>query len=87
MIGILVLAIKWPNCVLTEIVGQIIGIRAVVRLAVPGFSGGVAVRLVWGPEGVRRELVGMVVAGNSTIVFITPVAAIEQAMGLTVRLP
>lgn len=76
-------SIRWPSGDAPLITGQIIGIRGAVPLAVPGFSGGVALRIVWTPEGIRRELVGMVVAGNETVVFITPHRSIETALGLT----
>jgi hypothetical protein len=75
--------IRWPSGETPAIADQIIGIRGAVSLAEPGFSGGTAIRLSWAPTGVVRELVGMVVAGNTTYVFITPHAEIEAALGMS----
>lgn len=63
---------------------QFIVRRGVTAFAVPGFSGGPAIRLRWTADGVLRELVGMVVAGDGIETYVTPVHAIEQSLGLSV---
>lgn len=77
-------SIRWPSGEIVQIEGQRIGVRGVTRLAEPGFSGGVVFHAAFmGDEQIRRELVGMTVAGNNTTVFITPHSLIEAALRLT----
>jgi hypothetical protein len=77
-------SIRWPSGEVVAIAEQYIAVGGPVRMAEPGFSGGVVFRVTFvGNEDIRRELVGMTVAGNATTVFITPHAAVAGALGLT----
>jgi hypothetical protein len=76
--------ITWQPGVTPQIDGQVIVANGVTRFAVAGFSGGCAIRLRWTPDGLVRELVGMVVAGNDTFTYVTPVGLIEESLGLRV---
>lgn len=76
-------SIRWPSGEIVAIADQLIGVRGAVRLAEPGFSGGVVFHAAFvGDEQIERKLVGMTVAGNSTTVFITPHQLIESKLGL-----
>lgn len=75
--------IRWPDGSTQQINNQIIGIRGVIGLAVPGFSGGDVLRLRWTDQGVVVGLIGMTVAGNDEVVYITPVQAIQDVLHLT----
>ena len=55
-------------------------------LAIPGFSGGPAFTLTVDSNGIHRHLIGMVIAGDGSTTYVTPVAAIETALQLHVKL-
>ena len=55
-------------------------------LAIPGFSGGPAFSFTIDASGFHRWLIGMVVAGDGSTTYVTPVASIENALGLKVKI-
>lgn len=78
--------IKWPSGDVVEVEHQITGVGGAVRLAEPGFSGGLVFHAAFvDDEEIRREIVGMTVAGNQQAVFITPHNLIEAALDMTWR--
>ncbi|MFO0937816.1 MAG: hypothetical protein U0798_15030 [Gemmataceae bacterium] len=68
-----------------ELNGQyVVGPSEFGPLSIPGFSGGPVFSTTFDEFGIHRWLVGMTVAGNRQTTFVTPVPAIEDALGLTV---
>jgi len=70
-----------------ELSGQlVVGPSAVGVLARPGFSGGPAFTVTVDSTGIHRWLVGMVIAGNGSVTYVTANADIENALGLKAQL-